>query len=79
MDRALEEALSDLLHERGRGKSICPTEAAKKVGGEEWRTLLEPARMAARRLTVRGEARIIQHGRSVDPSTAKGAIRVSLP
>ena len=37
---------------------------------------MEPARRAARRLVARGEAEITQGGRPVDPSTAKGPIRV---
>jgi len=40
---------------------------------------MEPVRMAARRLVARGEAEITQKGSVVDPSTAKGPIRVRLP
>lgn len=45
-------------------------------GAQEWRDLMEPARRAARRLVVAGEVEIVQQGRVVDPSTAKGPIRV---
>jgi hypothetical protein len=38
--------------------------------------LMEPARMAARRLVERGEVQITQGGRVVDPSHAKGPIRI---
>ena len=71
---ALEAAILALLSNRG-DKSICPSEAAKQVGGDAWRDLMEPARQAARRL-VAGEAEITQNGRVVDPSTANGPIRV---
>ncbi|NHF63473.1 DUF3253 domain-containing protein [Chryseoglobus sp. KN1116] len=43
---------------------------------EPWRVLMEPARRAARRLVAAGEVEITQGGRVVDPSTAKGPIRV---
>lgn len=43
-----------------------------------WRTLLEPARKAARRLQAQGRVVITQQGRPVDPSTAKGPIRIRL-
>lgn len=43
---------------------------------EPWRQLMEPARAAARRLVAAGEVEIIQKGRAVDPSTAKGPIRL---
>jgi hypothetical protein len=39
---------------------------------------MEPARSAARRLVAAGEAEITQGGHVVDPSTAKGPIRVRL-
>lgn len=45
---------------------------------EPWRELMEPARMAARRLVAEGKVVITQQGRPVDPSTAKGPIRVQL-
>jgi hypothetical protein len=37
---------------------------------------MEPARSAARRLAADGVVTIRQAGREVDPSTAKGAIRI---
>ena len=81
-DAELEGAILELLAERGRDKTICPSEAAKAVGGVEsrrdWEGLMEPARAAARRLVAQGKIVITQHGRVVDPSSAKGAIRLRL-
>jgi hypothetical protein len=37
---------------------------------------MEPARAAARRLVAAGKVQITQGGHVVDPSTAKGPIRV---
>jgi hypothetical protein len=37
---------------------------------------MEPTRAAARRLVAIGEAEITQGGHVVDPSTAKGPIRI---
>jgi hypothetical protein len=76
-DRALEAAILDLLGGR-RSVTICPSEAARAVGGEDWRPLMEPARRAARRLVAAGDLEITQGGRVVDPSTAKGPIRLRL-
>lgn len=84
MDRELETTILRLLDDRARGATICPSEAARAVvapadGGDvpdAWRELMEPARRAARRLVARGEVQITQKGRVVDPSTAKGPIRV---
>jgi hypothetical protein len=79
VDRDLEAAIERLLAERAPGASICPSEAARAVGGDDWRQLMEPARAAARRLQAEGRAVITQGGRPVDPSTAKGPIRVARP
>jgi hypothetical protein len=85
-DAALEAAILDLLAERTSGgdktKTICPSEAAKIIGGDEtrrdWESLMEPARAAARRLAAAGKIVITQHGATVNPSTAKGPIRLRL-
>jgi len=78
VDEALEAAILELLRARARGKTICPSEAAKRVEPDAWRPLMEPARAAARRLVARGVAEITQRGRAVDPSTARGPIRIRL-
>jgi hypothetical protein len=75
-DAALETAIRELLAARARTATICPSEAARRIDPEGWRGLMEPARMAARRLVARGEVQIVQGGRVVDPSTAKGPIRI---
>jgi hypothetical protein len=76
VDRNLEQAIVDLLERRGAGATICPSEAARLVGGDGWRELMEPARGAVRRLVATGDVVITQGGRTVDPSTAKGPIRI---
>ncbi|MEL6187472.1 MAG: DUF3253 domain-containing protein, partial [Myxococcota bacterium] len=67
-----------LLARRARGATVCPSEAARAVveEGNDWRELMEPARSAARRLVARGAVVITQKGQVVDPSTAKGPIRI---
>ena len=74
-DRALEAAILALLGQRAATATICPSEAARAVA-EDWEPLMERARMAARRLVAAGAAVITQRGVVVDPSTAKGPIRV---
>ncbi len=89
VDTALEVAVLELLDRRRGDGTICPSEAARAVHAagahprdadpddpEGWRELMEPARRAARRLVAAGEVEITQGGRVVDPSTAKGPIRV---
>ena len=82
LPRQLEDRILSMLHERGAGKTICPSEAARAVAASEereaWEPLMEPARAAARRLVAAGQLVITQGGHVVDPSTAKGAIRLRL-
>jgi hypothetical protein len=80
-DRALEAAILALLEARARGATICPSEAARAVAGDDeplWRPLMEPTREAARRLVAAGRLEITQSGRVVDPSAARGAVRLRL-
>jgi nucleoid-associated protein YgaU len=79
-DAALETMILKLLDERGTGKTICPSEAARAVAKsderEAWEQLMEPARAAARRLVAQEKIVITQGGHVVDGSTAKGPIRL---
>ena len=79
-DAELEVAILELLAERSEGKTICPSEAAKRVGGtsarRDWEGLMQPTREAARRLVKAGKIVVMQNGRVVDAERAKGAIRL---
>jgi len=75
-DRELETTILALLAQRAASSTICPSDAARAVGDDDWRDLMEPARRAARRLVDAGEVEITQKGSVVDPSTARGPIRI---
>ena len=83
VDRELEEAIAQLLDARATARSsdptICPSEAARTVDPDGWRELMEPARRAARRMVAAGTLEIVQGGRVVDPSRARGPIRLRRP
>ena len=76
VDGQLEQRIAELLETRRTGATICPSEAARAVDPDGWRELMEPARRAARRMVAAGSVEITQGGRVVDPSTAKGPIRI---
>ncbi|MET1015799.1 MAG: DUF3253 domain-containing protein [Leifsonia flava] len=77
-DRDLEERITTMLDARAASATICPSDVARAVSSEEseWRALMDPVRRAARRLVAAGEVEITQGGQVVDPSTAKGPIRI---
>ena len=76
LDRELERVVLELLAERAAGATICPSEAARRVRPDDWRPLMERTREAARRLVAEGKIEITQRGRVVDPSRARGPIRL---
>ncbi|MDQ0922940.1 hypothetical protein QF038_001448 [Pseudarthrobacter sp. W1I19] len=76
LGQQLEATILALLAARAATSTICPSDAARAVGDDTWRDLMEPVREAARRLVDAGEVEITQGGSVVDPATAKGPIRI---
>jgi len=72
----LEQVILGLLRQRAAGASICPSDAARAARPAGWRALMDDVRSAAARLADRGEVEITQAGHVVDPSTARGPIRI---
>lgn len=68
--------------QRGAGKTICPSEVARALGGSHpdgWGPLMTPLRAAAVRLAKAGRVVIYRKGRPVDPDDFKGVYRIGLP
>ena len=75
----VERAILDLLARRDRGATICPSEAARALGGDEgFRPLMPLVRGVAADLVARGEIEVTQSGEVVDPADARGPIRLRL-
>lgn len=73
----LRSAILDMARERGPDKTICPSDAARAVGGEQWRDLMDDARDIARDLARSGDVEITQKGTVLDPdATWRGPIRI---
>ena len=76
---AAETAILELLAERDPDKTICPSEAARVLGGDEdFRPFMEPVRDAARRLVDQNRIEVTQKGEPVDIDQAKGPIRLRI-
>ncbi|MGC5222743.1 DUF3253 domain-containing protein [Micromonospora sp. DT81.3] len=71
-----EEAIMELLAQRALTSTICPSDAARVVGGEKWREQMDDARAAAGRLVAAEKVDITQRGAVVDLATARGPIRI---
>jgi len=72
-----ERAILDLLARRDPGKTICPSDAARALGGDDgFRPLMGLVRDAARALVAEQRIEVTQRGEVVDLDSARGAIRL---
>lgn len=74
MTDRMRAAILDLVLQRGRGKSLCPSEVAKALS-PDWRPLMPEVRRVAADIA---EIVATQNGVEVDPRTARGPIRLRL-
>ena len=77
IDGRAERFIVELLKERA-GKSVCPSEVARRMSATEWRPLMEVVRRAARRLVLAGGIEVTQGGKPVLHLNFKGPIRLRL-
>lgn len=77
----VEKAIMELCLKRGQGKTICPSEAARRVAGDggDWRSMMTAVRQAAVRLAGQGQISIYRKGKPVAPEEMRGVIRLGLP
>lgn len=73
--RRLEATIKTLLRSRGAG-SICPSDAARMVGGENWREHMATARSVAFDLRDAGVVAITQMGQRTAGTEITGPIRL---
>ena len=72
-----EAAILDLLARRDPGKTICPSDAARVLGGDAgFRPLMPLVRDAARALVAARRIEGTQSGEAVDLDAARGPIRL---
>lgn len=75
----MESAVLALATHRSPDRTICPSDAARAIGGDDWRSVMDLARDVARSLAVDGTVDILQEGERLDPSQPwKGPIRIRL-
>jgi hypothetical protein len=74
-DAALREEILRIAEHRGTAKTLCPSEAARSIGGEAWRDLMPAARRVSFELAAEGRVDVTQKGERVEPGV-RGPIRV---
>ena len=76
----IREAILLLVAQRGAGRTICPSEVARRLAPHDWRTLMVAVRTAARLLAQEGRVAITRRGVPVAADRLDGGpIRLGLP
>lgn len=76
-DGRLRAAVLALAGHRAPDRTICPSDAARAVGGDGWRSWVVRAREVARDLARAGEVDVLQRGERLDPDAPwNGPIRI---
>jgi len=73
----LAATMRALLRHRRPEATICPSDAARVVGGTSWRDLMDMARDVAEDLAGEEVIEVRQHGTEVDLATAVGPVRLA--
>jgi len=77
----IRECMMELLVERGPGRSICPSEAAHRLGLHiccSWQELMRPVRTVAAALAENGVLEAVQDDMVVDICDVRGPVRLRL-
>lgn len=75
----IEHVLLALVRERAPERSVCPSEVARALAGDDpqaWSRLMPAVRRAAVRLMKEGRIVITRKGRPVDPDDFRGVYRL---
>jgi len=76
----LSQLILQHVRQRGAEKSVCPSEVARAIDPQNWRSHMDSVRLVARQLAVQGKIRITQGDQQLDPTRDwLGPIRLRLP
>ena len=74
---SIERTILELLERRDEGKTICPSEAARALYGDDgFRPHMDAVRAVAFDLADAGTIEVMQKGSVVDGRVARGPIRL---
>lgn len=76
----IRSTIDALLDERGEGRTICPSEAARELGDDDgFRPLMDEVREVAYAMADDGRIEVTQSGEVVDGRQVRGPIRLRRP
>jgi hypothetical protein len=74
----IARCIMETVEARGQGRTICPSEVARRLAAD-WRPMMPLVRSVAADLLRQGRLRVTRRGRPVDPLAARGPIRLGRP
>lgn len=77
--RRAEAVIETLTRHRAPDRTICPSDAARVVGGRSWRRRMDLVRDVAADMARRRLIDITQRGAVVDPTGWRGPVRLGRP
>uniref|UniRef100_T1J621 Tubulin-specific chaperone E n=1 Tax=Strigamia maritima TaxID=126957 RepID=T1J621_STRMM len=73
--KLIHDEIICLTQERGSEKSICPSEVARKLFPNGWRSVMQLVRDVGSDLALEGRILILQKGQAINPENVRGPIR----
>ncbi|MES2267242.1 MAG: DUF3253 domain-containing protein [Bacteroidota bacterium] len=77
-NNSIPQTTLTMAAERGRDKTVCPSEIARALFPTNWRKHMQEIRDAAIELQKDGKVSITQKGEPVDVGHIKGPIRIKI-
>ncbi len=77
-DNVIKNTILTMAASRGTDKTICPSEVARVLFGENWRKEMQTVRDAAFDLAGKNQVMVTQKGKKVGPENLKGPIRIKI-
>lgn len=77
-EQSVVETIIALATARGNTKTICPSEVARKLWPDDWRTHMPEVRACAFALRDMARVRIMQKGIGISTDDVKGPIRIQI-
>lgn len=74
-DERIAATMRALTRKRAES-SICPSDVARAIGGEAWRSRMDDVRRVAADLAARDEVIVTQKGETVRIESARGPVRI---
>jgi hypothetical protein len=74
----IKQAILSAASERGAFKTTCPSEIARALFPQDWRSHMAEVRDAAVNLQHEGKVIMSQKGKPIEPGHIKGPIRIGI-